>query len=288
MSEAPRFLSGLHEVAERYDHFLLDQWGVLHNGVTPYEGVPEALAALRQAGKKLSVITNSGRPGVENAGRLPSYGIDPGLLDAVVSSGDVGLDWLQREAPGRPCFAVCSGGDSGPLKAAGINVVERVEEAELIYLSGMPAESDRLDMSIFEPWIEAGLARGLPLICANPDHHGPHGDQILLSPGTLSAIYRERGGEVQSFGKPGPEIYQRAMAGFPEIAPERCAMVGDMPETDLAGAAAAGIDAVWVLCGVHARDVSVAADEAERQRIARDILAKAGTPAAWVLPSLCW
>lgn len=288
MAPEPRFLTGLRSIAADYDHFLLDQWGVLHNGVTPYEGVPEALAALHAAGKRLSVITNSGRPGAENAGRLPSYGIDPTLLDAVVSSGDVALDWLRREAPGRRCFAICSGGDSEPLAAAGVPLAERVEEAEMIYLSGMPAESDRLDMSIFEPWIEAGLARGLPLICANPDHHGPHGDQVLLSPGTLAAIYRERGGTVRSFGKPGPEIYLRAMAGFPDIPPARCAMVGDMPETDLAGAAAAGIDAVWVLGGVHARDLAAAADEAARQRIALDILAKAGTPAAWVLPRLSW
>ena len=288
MISSPRFLTSLRELIEHYDHFLLDQWGVLHNGVIPYEGVPEALSALRRAGKQLSVITNSGRPGTHNAGRLPEYGIESGLIDQVISSGDVGLDWVGREAPGARCFAVCSGGDAAPLAAAGINVVERVEEAELIYLSGMPAESDRLDMSIFDPWIESGLARGLPLVCANPDHHGPHGDQILLSPGTLAAIYEERGGTVHSFGKPGPEIYQRAMAGFPEIGQRRCVMAGDMPETDLAGAAAAGIDAIWILGGVHARDVAAAKDEVQRRQIAEDILAKAGTPAAWVLPSLRW
>lgn len=288
LAETPRFIAGLREMAQDYDHFLLDQWGVLHNGERPYEGVPEALAALRGAGKKLSVITNSGRPGADNARRLGRVGLDAAMVDRIVSSGDLALDWMRREAGHRRCFAVCGGGDRGPLTEAGISLVERVEEAELIYISGMPAESDRLDLSLFEPWIRAGVARGLPLICANPDHHGPQGDRILLSPGSLAAIYEARGGRVESFGKPGATIFRQAMAGFPEIGPERCVMVGDLPETDLAGAAATGVDAAWVVGGVHARDIAAGGDEAARRGIALEILAKAGTPAAWVLPLFRW
>ena len=282
---SPRFSDGLTALAEAYDHFLLDQWGVLHDGFAPYEGVVEALASLKAAGKKLSVITNSGRTGEDNAAQLARLGIGSDLLDAVVSSGDLALDWLLREAPQRRCFAICSRGDPSPLEAAGVPLVERVEEAELIFLSGMPSEEVRVDFSAFEPWIEAGIERGLTLICANPDRHGPHGKAVLISSGTVAAAYEARGGSVISFGKPGPEIYRLAMAGFPGIPPARCVMVGDMPETDLAGAAASGIDAVWVLGGVHARDVGAASSDAERESIALDILARAGAQAAWVLPS---
>ncbi len=288
MTATPRFLTGLREIAADYDHILLDQWGVLHNGEVPYEGVPEALAALRRAGKRLTVITNSGRPGAQNRSRLPQFGLRPEQVDAMVSSGDVALDWLRREAPQSRCFAVCSGSDAAPLAEAGQSLAERVEEADLIYISGMPAESDRLDMAPFEPWIEAGLARGLTLVCANPDHRGPQGDRILLSPGTIAAIYEERGGRVLSFGKPGPEIFRRAMALHPEIEPARCLMIGDMPETDLAGAAASGIDGAWVLGGIHAGDLEGAADKAARQALALAILERAGTPAAWVLATLRW
>lgn len=284
----PRFVEGLDELAKAYDLFLLDQFGVLHDGRAPYPGVPAALAALRRRGKRLCVITNSGRTAAENEARMARLGLDPALLDSVVTSGDAALQWLLAEAAAVPCFPVCTGGDVTPLVEAGVRLVERVEEAELIFLGGMPGAVDEIDLDDFEPWIVEGLRRGLPMVCANPDRRGTYGDEVVPSPGAVAEIYRARGGAVREFGKPDPSIYSAALGKFPEIAPERTVMVGDMPETDLAGAVAIGVAGAWVLGGVYAQEVGLGAETRQVRARAIEILRRERATADWLLPRFAW
>ena len=72
---APRALAGLRESIEDFDVYLLDQFGVLHDGVRPYPGVAEALEALHDAGKKLVILTNSGKRSAPNLERLVALGV---------------------------------------------------------------------------------------------------------------------------------------------------------------------------------------------------------------------
>ena len=286
METGPRFAEGLRALAEFYDLFLLDQFGVLHDGLEPYPGVAEALTALRAEGKKTAVITNSGRTAAENAARIGKLGLDTAMLDAVVTSGDAALAWMAAEAADLPCFPIGTGGAVEPLVEAGIRLVERIDDAALIYLGGLPGSADDIELQDFEPWLKAGLERGLPMVCANQDRRGPLGGRVVLSPGAVAALYSERGGDVRLFGKPDPSIFRHAMGLFPEISSKRCVMVGDMPETDLAGAAAAGIDAAWVLGGVYAAEVGD--DPGSRLDRVRSILAREGASARWALSAMAW
>lgn len=285
---APPLVEGLRALAGRYELFLLDQFGVLHDGRAPYPGVREALAELRRLGKRRCVISNSGRTAAENSARMARLGLDGALLDAVVTSGDAAIAWLVAEAPEARCFPVCTGDDVSPLVEAGVHLVERVEEAELIFLGGMPGPIDEISLEAMEPWIAEGLRRGLPMLCANPDRRGPYGDRVVLSPGAVAELYAERGGEVRLFGKPDAAIFRHALGLFPEVPPARCLMIGDMPETDLVGAAAVGVDGAWVIDGVYAGETARGAEPETRRRKAEAILERDGARAHWLLYSLAW
>src|SRR5688572_15752674 len=54
-------ISGMSAVLDRYDGFILDIWGVLHDGRRPYAGVLDCLARLRDAGKRTCLLSNAPR-----------------------------------------------------------------------------------------------------------------------------------------------------------------------------------------------------------------------------------
>ncbi len=283
----PRFARGLRDLADHYDRFLLDQYGVLHDGVHAYPGAAEALRALRRLGKHIDVLTNSGRSSAHNLARIVGKGFEPDLFDRVISSGDLALDWLHDERQGAPCFPFCLPQDVQILRDVGLNLVSRVEEAEIIVLNVLPLPVDEISEQAVAPVLDAGVAKGALMVCGNPDMRGPQGGRVVITPGQVAAWYEARGGTVRYFGKPYPEVFRAALDGSHAVSADRTAMVGDTPETDLTGAAEAGIAGVFVLGGVHAERFQ-GLDEAARAETAQRLLSERGAHADWVLPSLVW
>lgn len=282
-----RFADGLREVVEDYDLFLLDQYGVLHDGEALYPGALDALAKLREAGKALCVLSNSGRSAAYNAERLAQFGLSPASYGRLLTSGDMAVAWLKREAPDTRCYAICPPAAAVPLHEAGLTLVEDLEQAELLLLISLPLPVDQMTPETLAPVFEAGLRRRLPMICANPDLVGPKGDRVVISPGRIAADYRAAGGAVRYFGKPEAAFFAGALSLFPEVQPRRAVMIGDTPETDLIGARAAGIAAIFLTGGVHA---AAFADQStdERRATARRLFDEKGAAADWVLPALVW
>ncbi len=284
---APQLVSGLRELVDRYDLFLLDQYGVLHDGEAPYPGVVEALEALRRHGKRICVLTNSGRSSDYNVLRLAQLGLDEALFDRVATSGDMALDWLLLNRPGARCFPFAPAAVAPALEAAGLPLAESPDEADIILLNSLPLPPEEMTEAAMEPVFEASLRRGLLLVCANPDLVGPRGDRLVISPGTVAGWYRARGGEVLMFGKPEPDFFHYALSLCPESRVERSVMIGDTPATDLAGAGAVGIDGAFVTGGIHAAAFAGAAPE-KHLEIAERLLREAKAQAAWLLPRLVW
>ena len=283
----PRFADGLREMAEAYDLFLLDQYGVLHDGEALYPGVLEALGRLHEAGKALCVLSNSGRTADYNAGRLARLGLTPADYGRLLTSGDSAVAWLQREAPETRCYPLCPPDAAVPLREAGLCLVEDLEQADVILLISLPLAAEEVTPETFAPVFEVGLRRGLPLFCANPDLVGPKGGRVVVSPGQVAADYRAAGGTARLFGKPEPSFFTEALALYPEIPASRAVMLGDTPETDLVGARDVGIAAAFLTGGIHAAAFE-AAPPKERCALARHILSEKGATADWVLPGLIW
>ena len=140
--------------------------------------------------------------------------------------------------------------------------------------------ADASELSIFLPELRACLDAGLPMICANPDLVVMRAGVRLLCAGTLAAWYGEQGGQVRSLGKPHPAIYGTALAMM-GARRDRVLAIGDSLHTDIAGAAGAGLDSVWVLGGIHEEEV---ADEGAVERL----VVERGLAPTRVMHRLAW
>lgn len=252
-------IKGLGEIADGYDLFLIDQWGVIHNGETPYPGAIEALVKLRALGRPIVILSNSARRTHVGIEKMDSMGIDRGLYDHLVTSGEQTWQALRHRSDpfhaglGRRCLLFSWGADRG-LTGGGIDldIVEDVAEADFILMAG----TNREPLDYWEPILQAALAREIPMICANPDLVSvtPEGD-LAICPGQVARRYEAIGGTVHWHGKPDRAIYQACFALYPTA--RRIVGIGDSLHHDIAGAAAVGIDSLFIAAGVHAQALGI-------------------------------
>lgn len=265
MAEAPAttVLDGIEPLVGRYDGFLVDQFGVLYDGVRPVRGAAEALAILADAGRRTVILSNSGRRAAPNIQRLRRLGFTPDLYTAVVSSGEVAWSGLKdRTDPaftdlGHRCLLFSRGGDQSTVEGLDVDIARDAEGADFVLLAGLDAHETARTRC--REQLERARARGLPVICANPDLVSLEGDRRVDGPGAFAAAHAAAGGEVRYVGKPWPAIYRAALATL-DLPPDRLLAVGDSLGHDIGGAAAFGIDGALVTSGVHAAAFAGAPD----------------------------
>lgn len=251
-----RHLAGIAALAPEYDGFILDLWGVVHDGVNPYPGAPECLVALRAAGKRIVLLTNAPRRADPIRRQLLRMGIGAELYDGVMSSGEASHAMLRdrpddwSRALGRRVFHLGPERDRNVMAGLDLDVLDTPEGATCVLNTGPDDHGPQDAAEAFDPVLQACADRRLPMICANPDLEVIRGGVRVLCAGTLAQRYVGMGGDVRSLGKPDPLIYAPVldMLGLPK---PRVLAVGDALRTDIAGAAAAGVDACWVLGGLH-------------------------------------
>jgi HAD superfamily hydrolase (TIGR01459 family) len=252
-------LDGIAPVADRYDGFVLDLWGVVHDGRRPYPGVPEALAELKKRGKKVAFLTNAPRRSWAVQRLLDAMGLDRALYDGIMSSGEIA--WRLMKRRDHPFFADLRGrralhiGPERDLSVSEEGVAELVAdpaEADFLLNTGPDPERGSVDAEVYRPALEAAFAHRLPMLCVNPDRHVMVAGERLICAGALADIYLALGGAVLEVGKPDPAVYGPVLELLGLSDRRRVLAVGDTPHTDLAGAQAAGLDALWALTGLAA------------------------------------
>ncbi|MEI7714081.1 MAG: HAD hydrolase-like protein, partial [Rhodospirillales bacterium] len=167
-----------------------------------------------------------------------------------------------------------------------IEVVSRPSEADFVLNTGPDDHRNPSDMSEFEADLQECAEHSLKMICGNPDLVVIRGGVRVLCAGSLAVRYRELGGDVRSLGKPEPAVYQPVLEQM-ALPPNRVLAVGDSLRTDIAGAAGVGIDACWVLDGIHGAALSDGAggfDPARTDAAA----AEAGLSPVASLPRFVW
>jgi HAD superfamily hydrolase (TIGR01459 family) len=97
-------------------------------------------------------------------------------------------------------------------------------------------------------------ARGLAMLCANPDLVVHRGSRLLYCAGSLAQAYEALGGAVIYYGKPHLPVYAAALAAAGN--PKKALAVGDGLVTDIRGANAAGLEVLFIADGVHGEDVA--------------------------------
>ena len=287
---------GLSQLAGRYDAFIVDLWGVMHNGVRAFPEAVACLGELRQRDKRVLILSNAPRRADEVAKRNAELGIAPELADAVMSSGeDAWRHLATRSDPwyralGRRCYHIGPERDWGMREGLDLDFVAAVVEADFVLNTGAEGGDDTV--AHYEPLLAQARAAGLPMVCANPDLEVIRGEQREICAGAIAARYEDMGGAVRYHGKPHPEIYDTCFALLDGagrgIGRGRIAAIGDALRTDIAGANAAGIDGIFVTGGLQGAALGADADgNADPMRLAALCAAEGHTPVA-ALPVLRW
>ncbi len=273
-----RQIKGLSEVASGFDAFILDLWGVIHDGVEPYVGARECLAAIRAAGKKTLLLSNAPRRAAALVEQLARMGMGREMYDLVLSSGEaVHMELARRTDPfyaalGHNIYHMGPERDRNVYEGLDLVAVD-MERADFILNTG-PWNFDET-VEDYEPAMRAGLARNLPMICANPDLTVIRQGQPVVCAGALAKRYAELGGVVSTRGKPDPAIYDNALE---MLGVERCRVlaVGDALHTDIKGANGAGISSVFVTQGIHAAELGIRPGEEADPDALRTVVARHG------------
>jgi HAD superfamily hydrolase (TIGR01459 family) len=258
-STQPRILRGFSEIESRYDVAFCDVWGVVHNGEARYPAACEALQRFRARGGTVILITNAPRPNPPILDQLAGLKVPRDTFDDMVTSGDVTLAFIAARA-GEKLHHIGPERDHTLFEISerqtGVkpNLVA-LEEAEYVVITGLNDDRSETPDDYAER-LAFMHERRLDLISANPDLVVHVGDQLIYCAGAIAQAYEERGGRVYQAGKPFSPIYERALMlaekirGKP-VARERIIGIGDAMRTDVAGAVAYGIDALFVTRGIH-------------------------------------
>ncbi len=283
---------GFAPLAERYDGFIIDLWGVIHDGVQAFPAAIDCLERFRAAGKRAVILSNAPRRVSAIMARNEKMGIAPALATAVMSSGEDAWrhlaqrpdDWYR--ALGQRCYHLGPERDLNMREGLGYSFVGDLAEADFVLNTGSLDEEDTV--ADYEDFLQAAAGHGRPMICANPDLEVMRGAHREICAGIIAARYEEIGAEVRYHGKPHASIYDACFPALEGIARARIAAIGDTLRTDIAGANAVGIDGIFIMNGLQAGDLGV--DErgyATPERLAAQCTAEGHNPAA-ALPMFRW
>lgn len=287
----PRIATGVADFAEHYEVFLVDQWGVLHDGQTPFPGAVDCLRRLQTMGKRVVILSNSGKRAADNAERLQAMGIAGDCYTALVTSGEVVREYLAtRTAPflsslGRRCLLLSSDDTDKLVQGLDVEAVATITAADFILLAGV---ADRHAMAYYLPLLTYGSAHDLPMICANPDLVRFSSQGLTFSAGELARRYEQMGGTVHYIGKPHEAIYRYCGQVLTDFDPKRAIAIGDSVGHDVVGGAKAGLATAFVSGGIHRDDFADAIDDTQRLKRVAAIAREHGVWPDWVIPWFAW
>ncbi|HUU67794.1 MAG TPA: TIGR01459 family HAD-type hydrolase [Methyloceanibacter sp.] len=247
-------VDSVKEIGSRYRAWLVDIWGVMHNGGAAFPKAGVATSAFRASGGIVVLLSNSPRPSPKVQEQLRALGVPDDAYDTTITSGDLTRHELGKHQGAR-VFHLGPERDRPVFEGLDVTLSDW-SDADLVVCSGL------FDDEVETPDDYAKLlgnmaARKLTMICANPDHMVERGNKLIYCAGALAAAYEAQGGTVIYAGKPYAPVYDLALQTIAtlaggEVGNDQVLAIGDGVNTDIAGAADFGIDAVFVASALHA------------------------------------
>jgi HAD superfamily hydrolase (TIGR01459 family) len=272
-----------------YDVMFCDVWGVLHDGHRAFASAIDALFRFKAGGGTVVLVSNAPVPEEGVAAMLDSRGVPRAAYDAIVASGDIALRHVADQGYRRVFCIGPADRDSLTFRRLTAERAD-LDTADAILCTGL--NDDRNETAeTYRPLLERARARGLPFVCANPDLVVDVGGRQYLCAGAIADLYERMDGEVFWAGKPHTNAYETARAaaervrGAP-VARERIIAIGDSVRTDMKGAQAYGIPAIFVASGIH-RDEAMGGGALRPDQLERLFAPPAPTPLA-VMERFAW
>lgn len=290
-SQRSQFITGIQDVIDQYDAFIIDLWGVIHNGRKPYPHALDTLKKLKDLKKTTLLLSNSPRRVFASEAHLADMGLPRDLYTHIYTSGEdthQGLKnrpdaWHQRL--GKSLYHIGPDFHHPMYDGLFYEKVGTPDEADFLLMTG----AEYANISDYEEILKAGLERNLPMLCANPDRVVVHDGKIILCSGGVAHHYEEMGGDVFYHGKPYPAVYQPVLKLLEDTSPARILAIGDSLTTDIKGAQSQNIDGVLIMSGIHHE---VLLDQykitSQTPNLLQDLCAQTGVTPRYTLANMNW
>ena len=245
------FINKISVIEKNYSLFLIDLWGVIHNGIKIFPEILEVLRNLQKKKKEIIFITNAPRRALVIENQLTEFGINRKLYSRVISSGEITWRYLFEKFRDKNVNILHIGPprDNHLIDGLIYKKVSKPEEAEIIVNTGPWGDNDKLEN--YKNILDQSLNNKLLMICSNPDKEVIRGDKFMICAGKLAEYYEEKGGTVKYFGKPYPEIYSHIFKSIDFINKEKILVIGDSLENDIKGANLQKCDSLLISNGIH-------------------------------------
>lgn len=264
-----KFCAGISDISDGYNAFIIDQWGVLHNGHKPYDGVTECLKELKERKKIIILLTNSDLKAEDNKKALKALDIGPSLYDYIVTAGELVHQGLSNQSEGvfrdigRRCLLLGEQSDRNLLKSLDIEVTYDPAAADFLLITSCDKPEATHDE--FDGILKQAARKRLKAICTNPDSRALIGSKFLMGPGLIAKRYQDFGGVVHFIGKPHKPIFQHCISILQseDIYPGQTAVIGDTMPHDIIGGSLVEMDTCLVTGGLHSGAFRTAQNRAD-------------------------
>ena len=248
-----KFISGVRDL-KKYEYFLVDQWGVVHDGRKKFLEAYRALEFLNKIGKKIIIISNSS----ENARftinkTLKKLKINQKIFKKIITSGQIFESEIKNikskfKKKQLKCYCISELDKKKLLKKNNILTSEKTSNIDFILASSIRPESD---LNLFKQKLDVLLKKKVQMICTNPDKTVYNGkkNKLVDQVGILASYYKNKGGKVIYYGKPYLKIYKECLSYSENVSKKKVLMIGDSMENDILGAQNFKIDSLFILNG---------------------------------------
>jgi HAD superfamily hydrolase (TIGR01459 family) len=254
-----KIINSFSEILNQYDFFILDQWGVMHDGKQGYKQAIKAVDKLIKENKKLIIISNSSKRKISSINRLKDFGFDKKDFIEIMTSGEMIWQELfnssgKYDTRLKNCFHIYDNskedGIDFRIGLEKFEFVENIKDSDFILACTPFKDTKPID---YIPILNDALDRDLIMFCANPDYETIENnfEKNVFCMGAIADLYNHMGGKVVILGKPTKEIYVEVFKQINQFDLSRIIAVGDSLDHDILGATNFGIDSVLVSNGIH-------------------------------------
>jgi len=240
--------SGLKSVADQFDLFFIDLWGVIHNGIELYEESVDVLEKLTETKKEFVLLTNAPRPNINVVDFLSRMGLEQKFSSKVYTSGEAALDYLISNFENKTFFHVGPPRDFGLFDNFKKNKVQKINEAEYLLCTGLFDGHDK-ELTYYKILLKKEIEK--IMICTNPDLIVDRGEKREFCAGSVAKVFEELGGKVEYFGKPYPNVYNQSA----KIKNKKIFCIGDNLNTDIKGANNQNFHSLLITNGIHRKEI---------------------------------
>ena len=240
--------NGLKSIAENYDIFYIDLWGVIHNGIDLHKNAILALEEITKAKKKYVLLTNAPRPNKTVKSFLEKMGMSADIRKNVYSSGEAALSYLKKNLVDEKFYHLGPPRDFDLFLDFKKNKTTNIKESSYLLCTGLFAEHGE-DLNYYKELFKEHINK--KMVCTNPDLIVDRGDKRELCAGSVALVFEKMGGEVVYFGKPFPEVYNQSISNKGK----KVLSIGDNLNTDIKGANLLFYDSLIISNGVHKNEI---------------------------------